>query len=115
MERTAERAALSKHLVSRGLWQVHAARFRGRALVVDARPRTELLSCACQPNKCRFTKAGRAKLASRCKLDNSLGNDFAYYFRLAAVVKLFAGGVKSFAHSRNRLRVKHPVLYEGNN
>ena len=61
-----------------------------------------------------MTEADRVKLTSLCRFDNSFGHDFERYFRLASVVELFAGSIKSFAHSRGRIRVKYAAFREAN-
>src|SRR6266481_2905685 len=48
-------------------------------------------------------QANRVTLTPACRCNNSFGNEFAH-FRLAAVVKLFAGSLKSFTHRRGCLR-----------
>ena len=73
-----------------------------------------LVSFVFQPNERRFTQAERVKLTRLCQFDNSLGDDFAHYFRLAGVAKLFTSSVKSFAHGRRCLRAKFATPCEEN-
>jgi hypothetical protein len=66
-----------------------------------------------KPRKCDLDQANRITLTAAWHYNNSLGDDFAHYLRLARVVKCLAGTVKSFAPSLKRLGVKHRPRYEG--
>jgi hypothetical protein len=60
-------------------------------------------------------QASRITLTKFCRCNNSSGDDFADHLGLAAVLKLFEGGIESFAHRRNRLRVGRCAVYEWTN
>jgi len=50
------------------------------------------------------TQANGVTLTNTGGRNNSSGDGFAYYLRLAGIAKRFAGSLKSFAHQANHLR-----------
>jgi hypothetical protein len=52
-------------------------------------------------------QASGITLTKFCHCNNSPSDDFAHYFRLAGLLKLFKGSVKNFAHLRNCLGSEH--------
>ncbi len=52
------------------------------------------------------SQANRVALTNCCRGDNSFGDDFAHHFRLASVLKHFAGSFERFADRRSCLRVE---------
>ncbi len=65
--------------------------------------------------ECGFPQASRITLTKSCRLDNSLGDDFAHHVRLTGVLKLLEGSLESLTHCRNRLRIERSRLHEWTN
>src|SRR5437899_12234535 len=62
------------------------------------------------PSKRGCPQANRVTLATACRRDNSVGDDFEHQFRLTGIVKLLAGSLESLTHRRNRLKFERCVF-----